>query len=94
MAGKTLLSVTLDGLHVGTKAKQDVQAENLSRFFGYDGSGSPFCIDASTGSSLEFDGSNFVEVADSPALDLSDKYTIDFFVKPKQAALTAKLLSK
>ena len=94
MAGKTLLSVTLDGLHVGTKAKQDVQAENLSRFFGYDGAGSPFCIDASTGSSLEFDGSNFVEVADSPALDLSDKYTIDFFVKPKQAALTAKLLSK
>ena len=93
ITGKSLLSVTLGGKHVGTTNHSSVQGENLS-LYGYDGKHSPFCVDASSGSSLEFDGSNFVEVADAPALDLSDTYTIDFFVKPKQTMLTAKLLSK
>ena len=63
--------------------------------FGYEGGqGSPFCVEAGEGGSLEFDGQSHVEVSDSDALDLPLAFTIDLWVKPKQAALDAKLLSK
>ncbi|QDZ22519.1 hypothetical protein HOP50_08g50620 [Chloropicon primus] len=105
VTGRSLLSVTLDDEHVGTNVMQGLQGKSVgwwtennagkdSKFGSYDGTSSPFCIDASFGSSLEFDGSSHVEVADSPAIDLSDKYTVDFFVKPTQSMLSAKLISK
>lgn len=101
--GRALLSVTLNGEHVGTSAVGGVLGSKIEHdtntvnglVFGYEGGqGSPFCVEAGEGGSLEFDGQSHVEVSDSDALDLPLAFTIDLWVKPKQAALDAKLLSK
>ena len=92
--GRSLLEVSLDGVHVGTHKDPAILHNAAGHPIGSTGDGSPFCVEAAAGSSVSMDGAGLVRVPDAGALDLPDNFTIEAWVRPSVALQTAKLVSK
>ena len=56
-------------------------------------SGPPEVVDGKFGDALYFDGTNYLEVVDSPTLDIAEQLTMEAWVKPEVAVVSGDSMS-